>query len=43
MYTVLPKDQWVPYEEDMEKGRYLTPYLEEIEKEKKESNEWFQR
>lgn len=35
--TVLPKDQWTKYEEDF---KYLTPYLEEVEKEREERNAW---
>ena len=38
--TVLPKDQWPTYEEDREKGRYLTPLLEEVIRERKEREEW---
>ena len=38
--TVLPKDQWPTYEEDREKGRYLTPLLEEVIRERKEQEEW---
>ena len=38
--TVLPKDQWPTYEEDREKGRYLTPYLDEVVRERKEKEEW---
>ena len=37
---VLPKDQWVSFEEDKEKGRYLTPYLKEVRKEIKERDNW---
>ena len=40
MKTVLPKDQWPTYEEDLEKGRYLHPYIEEVEKEFSEQAEW---
>merc|ERR1711862_973122 len=38
--TVLPKDQWPTYEEDREKGRYLTALLEEVVRERKEQEEW---
>merc|ERR1712083_133160 len=38
--TVLPKDQWPTYEEDREKGRYLTPYLNEVKAEKAEREAW---
>lgn len=37
---VLPEDQWVTYEEDMTKGRYLQTYLEQINQEMKEKAEW---
>eukprot|EP00088_Acartia_fossae_P015906 TRINITY_DN18834_c0_g2_i1.p1 TRINITY_DN18834_c0_g2~~TRINITY_DN18834_c0_g2_i1.p1 ORF type:complete len:128 (+),score=38.81 TRINITY_DN18834_c0_g2_i1:40-423(+) len=40
MKTVLPKDQWPTYEEDRQKGRYLTPYLNEVLAEKAEREEW---
>jgi len=40
MKTVLPKDQWPTFEEDREKGRYLTAYLEEVLAEKAERDEW---
>jgi ubiquinol-cytochrome c reductase subunit 7 len=40
MKTVLPKDQWPTYEDDLEKGRYLHPYIEEVEKEFAEQAEW---
>lgn len=40
MKTVLPKDQWPTYEEDLEKGRYLHSYIEEVEKEFAEQAEW---
>eukprot|EP00088_Acartia_fossae_P013358 TRINITY_DN169_c0_g1_i1.p2 TRINITY_DN169_c0_g1~~TRINITY_DN169_c0_g1_i1.p2 ORF type:complete len:128 (-),score=57.43 TRINITY_DN169_c0_g1_i1:215-598(-) len=40
MKTVLPKDQWPTYEEDREKGRYLTAYLEEVRAENAEKAEW---
>ncbi|XP_071534865.1 cytochrome b-c1 complex subunit 7-like [Panulirus ornatus] len=38
--TILPKDQWISYEEDREKGRYLQLYLEEVIKERKEREQW---
>merc|ERR1712037_903923 len=38
--TVLPKDQWPTYEEDREKGRYLQPYLKEVQAEKAEKEAW---
>uniref|UniRef100_A0A6G1SCT4 Cytochrome b-c1 complex subunit 7 n=1 Tax=Aceria tosichella TaxID=561515 RepID=A0A6G1SCT4_9ACAR len=33
---ILPEDQWTTYEEDMTKGRYLQPYLRQIEEEERE-------
>ncbi|XP_068093791.1 cytochrome b-c1 complex subunit 7 [Hyperolius riggenbachi] len=35
--TILPKDQWTKYEEDV---LYLQPYLKEVIREKKEKAEW---
>ncbi|KAG5673260.1 hypothetical protein PVAND_003323 [Polypedilum vanderplanki] len=35
--TILPKDQWTKYEEDF---RYLEPYLEEVQREREEKEEW---
>ena len=43
MKTVLPKDQWPTFEEDVEKGRYLLPYIEEVIKEKAEIEDWNKR
>eukprot|EP00088_Acartia_fossae_P015905 TRINITY_DN18834_c0_g1_i1.p1 TRINITY_DN18834_c0_g1~~TRINITY_DN18834_c0_g1_i1.p1 ORF type:complete len:129 (+),score=40.80 TRINITY_DN18834_c0_g1_i1:29-415(+) len=40
MKTVLPKDQWPTYEEDREKGRYLTSYLAEVRAERAEVEAW---
>ena len=40
MHTVLPKDQWPTWEEDVEKGRYLEPYLKEVVDEKAEQEAW---
>ncbi|XP_041360778.1 cytochrome b-c1 complex subunit 7-like [Gigantopelta aegis] len=34
---ILPKAEWTSYERDV---KYLTPYLEEIQKEKQEKREW---
>lgn len=34
---ILPKEQWTKYEEDV---KYLTPYLEEVMKEKEEKEKW---
>lgn len=36
---ILPQEQWTTFEEDMTKGRYLQPYLEQIHKEDKEKKE----
>jgi len=36
----LPKDQWPTYEEDLTKGRFLQPYINEILAEKKEKEDW---
>lgn len=33
---ILPESEWVTFEEDQEKGYYLKPYLEQIEREEKE-------
>lgn len=33
---ILPEDQWTTFEEDMTKGRYLQPYLRQIEEEERE-------
>ncbi|KAI1902519.1 hypothetical protein AGOR_G00045590 [Albula goreensis] len=35
--AILPKDQWTKYEEDV---RYLSPYLKEVIRERKEKEEW---
>ncbi|XP_063217517.1 cytochrome b-c1 complex subunit 7-like [Bacillus rossius redtenbacheri] len=35
--TILPKDQWTKFEED---SKYLTPYIEEVKRERKEREEW---
>lgn len=35
----LPEEEWVTYEEDMTKGRYLQPYLEQIYREEKEKRD----
>nr|CAD7202316.1 unnamed protein product [Timema douglasi] len=35
--TVLPKEEWVKFEED---NKYLDPYIEEVAKERKEREEW---
>uniref|UniRef100_A0A7N8YK30 Cytochrome b-c1 complex subunit 7 n=1 Tax=Mastacembelus armatus TaxID=205130 RepID=A0A7N8YK30_9TELE len=36
-HQILPKDKWTKYEEDV---HYLTPYLEEVIRERKEREEW---
>merc|ERR1712012_36937 len=38
--TVLPKDEWTTYEDDQKNGKYLQPYIDEIEAEDKERSEW---
>ncbi|KAH8363622.1 hypothetical protein KR084_012350 [Drosophila pseudotakahashii] len=35
--TILPKEQWTKYEEDI---KYLEPYLNEVVKEREEREEW---
>eukprot|EP00099_Drosophila_melanogaster_P023757 NP_651614.1 Ubiquinol-cytochrome c reductase 14 kDa subunit-like [Drosophila melanogaster] len=35
--TILPKEQWTKYEEDI---KYLEPYLNEVQKEREEREEW---
>ncbi|XP_008544647.1 cytochrome b-c1 complex subunit 7-like [Microplitis demolitor] len=35
--TILPKEQWTKYEEDV---RYLRPYLEEVRREIAEKEKW---
>ncbi|XP_015242443.1 PREDICTED: cytochrome b-c1 complex subunit 7 [Cyprinodon variegatus] len=37
---LLPKDQWTKFEEDV---NYLTPYLEEVIRERKEREEWMKK
>ncbi|XP_068431458.1 cytochrome b-c1 complex subunit 7 [Clinocottus analis] len=37
---LLPKDQWTKYEADV---HYLTPYLEEVIRERKEREEWMKK
>uniref|UniRef100_A0A3Q1GMC5 Cytochrome b-c1 complex subunit 7 n=2 Tax=Acanthochromis polyacanthus TaxID=80966 RepID=A0A3Q1GMC5_9TELE len=39
-HQILPKDQWTKYEEDI---RYLTPYLDEVIRERKEKEEWMKK
>ncbi|XP_076327302.1 cytochrome b-c1 complex subunit 7-like isoform X2 [Tachypleus tridentatus] len=36
-HTILPKEQWTKFEEDV---RYLEPYINEVKKEMKEKQEW---
>ncbi|RXG60993.1 cytochrome b-c1 complex subunit 7 [Armadillidium vulgare] len=38
----LPKEEWVSYEEDHEKGRYLQPYIQEVLAELEEKKRWAQ-
>lgn len=35
--TILPKEQWTKYEEDV---KYLEPYLNEVIKEREEREDW---
>ncbi|KAH8406419.1 hypothetical protein KR009_004758, partial [Drosophila setifemur] len=35
--TILPKEQWTKYEEDV---KYLEPYLEEVQREREEREHW---
>ena len=37
---ILPESEWVTFEEDQTKGRYLQPYLRQIEQEDKEKQEF---
>ncbi|TNN61446.1 Cytochrome b-c1 complex subunit 7 [Liparis tanakae] len=37
---ILPKDQWTKFEEDK---HYLTPYLEEVIREKNEREDWMKK
>ncbi|CAG0921991.1 unnamed protein product [Notodromas monacha] len=37
---ILPKSQWTSFEDDVANGRYLQPYLEEVESEHRELQEW---
>ncbi|XP_072303533.1 cytochrome b-c1 complex subunit 7 [Eucyclogobius newberryi] len=37
---ILPKTQWTKYEEDV---NYLSPYLEEVIRERKEREEWMKK
>ncbi|XP_069032039.1 cytochrome b-c1 complex subunit 7 [Embiotoca jacksoni] len=37
---ILPKDQWTQYEEDR---HYLTPYLDEVIRERQEREEWMKK
>ncbi|XP_054462455.1 cytochrome b-c1 complex subunit 7 [Anoplopoma fimbria] len=37
---ILPKDQWTKYEAD---ERYLTPYLDEVIRERNEREEWMKK
>ncbi|XP_040909004.1 cytochrome b-c1 complex subunit 7 [Toxotes jaculatrix] len=37
---ILPKEQWTKYEEDV---RYLSPYLNEVIRERKEREEWMKK
>jgi len=39
-HDVLPKDQWTTWEDHLERGKYLQPYIEEVEKELEEKANW---
>ncbi|XP_057684168.1 cytochrome b-c1 complex subunit 7 [Corythoichthys intestinalis] len=39
-HQILPKEQWTKYEEDVQ---YLTPYLTEVIRERKEREEWMKK
>ena len=41
--TVLPKDEWTPYELDKEKGEYLQPYIDMVKREIKEKEDWYKQ
>lgn len=36
----LPKEEWITFEEDQKNGRYLHPYIEEVEREQAEKVKW---
>jgi ubiquinol-cytochrome c reductase subunit 7 len=38
--TVLPKEEWVTYEDNLEKGYYLQDLLQEVVKERAEREAW---
>merc|ERR1711915_413154 len=38
--TLLPKDEWISFEQDHSDGRYLQPYLQEVVNERKEREQW---
>ncbi|XP_064097644.1 cytochrome b-c1 complex subunit 7-like [Macrobrachium nipponense] len=40
--SILPKDQWISFDEDRQKGRYLQAYLQEVVRERHEREEWKQ-
>jgi len=37
---ILPMSEWTTYEDNLENGSYLTPYLEQLKKEQKEMKYW---
>ncbi|XP_046875841.1 cytochrome b-c1 complex subunit 7 isoform X2 [Hypomesus transpacificus] len=39
-HQILPKDQWIQYEED---NYYLEPYLKEVIRERMEKEEWLKK
>ncbi|XP_061598452.1 cytochrome b-c1 complex subunit 7 [Cololabis saira] len=38
--SILPKEQWTQYEQDV---HYLSPYLDEVIRERKEKEEWMKK
>jgi ubiquinol-cytochrome c reductase subunit 7 len=40
MKQILPKEEWVQWEDDITKGRYLQPYLDEVIAERTEKETW---
>lgn len=38
--TVLPKEEWTTYEDNLKNGNYLQPYIDEILKEEQERADW---
>jgi len=38
--TVLPKEEWTTYEDNLKNGNYLQPYIDEILSEEQERADW---